>query len=168
MVTSFAEVWIEMLNISHICSTNACHFLRGSVDWNIADCIVAGLLACHFLRGSVDWNPGWSTEGTRIWWSLPSRKCGLKCSNFLPPIQLIKVTSFAEVWIEIAICRQEGCPIDVTSFAEVWIEIIFSTYTWKKIEGHFLRGSVDWNFNSISPICSGTWSLPSRKCGLKL
>ena len=55
--------------------------------------------------------------------SLPSRKCGLK-SVFIREHSIgHPVTSFAEVWIEIACTTVRSLYSSVTSFAEVWIEI---------------------------------------------
>ncbi len=39
-----------------------------------------------------------------------------------------KVTSLAEVWIEMAFSVAQFRPVDVTSLAEVWIEIYFISY----------------------------------------
>ena len=77
--------------------------------------------------------------------SLPSRKCGLKCSQINKRDVTVRVTSFAEVWIEILMWVIVPLPPRVTSFAEVWIEI-----------------------QVLSPPFPLPVSLPSRKCGLKL
>ena len=76
--------------------------------------------------------------------SLPSRKCGLKCSQINKRDVTVRVTSFAEVWIEILMWVIVPLPPRVTSFAEVWIEI-----------------------QVLSPPFPLPVSLPSRKCGLK-
>ena len=101
-VTSFAEVWIEMIvklkyiyiKMSlpsrkcglkyHTCShkpDRKRHFLRGSVDWNQYPAALSFIGPCHFLRGSVDWNFDRHTQHFES-----------------------SVTSFAEVWIEISTC----------------------------------------------------------------
>ena len=53
------------------------------------------------------------------------------------------VTSYAEVWIEmeIHVCLFEDC--QVTSYAEVWIEILIAANTWSQDASHLLRGGVD-------------------------
>ena len=71
-------------------------------------------------------------------------KFGRKKQYLLGILCMFAVTSFAEVWIEIEKIADEVRDEFVTSFAEVWIEISLS-----------LR------------LMSLSWSLPSRKCGLK-
>ena len=107
--------------------------------------------------------------------SLPLRKCGLKCQHPFSFIQICRVTSLAEVWIEIwyfhpamhtdlslplrkcglKYDRNEGCNQwgQVTSLAEVWIEMP-SPYITSSPRSHFPCGSVDWNCNSL---CFGHW-----------
>ena len=55
--------------------------------------------------------------------SLPLRKCGLKFTGTPVKKEDIKVTSLAEVWIEITIGTKYKPSLSVTSLAEVWIEI---------------------------------------------
>ena len=56
--------------------------------------------------------------------------------------QYVAVASFAEAWIEIAICQNKIYLITVASFAEAWIEIcrreLKNTHP-----GRLLRGGVD-------------------------
>ena len=54
-----------------------------------------------------------------------------------------KVTSYAEVWIEIISALGNMPDVSVTSYAEVWIEI---SQTERKLDcllSHLLRGGVD-------------------------
>ena len=75
--------------------------------------------------------------------SPPTRRCGLKFRlphRQTPPAH---VTSYAEVWIEIA---DLACALPkeyVTSYAEVWIEIAGSRKMFFPTAGHLLRGGVD-------------------------
>ena len=178
--------WLELV----LNSLNICHFPRGSVDWNpimIQTCStrqnvtslaevwieivhlisIVWRVLCHFPRGSVDWNFNARKTRSMEFWSLPSRKCGLKYFFNGECVVFDNVTSLAEVWIEIqwltgtlpiCICHFPRGSVDwntkasmigvgeaVTSFAEVWIEI-----------SHTLR------MQDKSDL-----SLPSRKCGLK-
>ena len=105
---------------------------------------IVGVYSRHFPRGSVDWNNNHPDEQYSLW-SLPSRKCGLKLMKQGIDCRSNQVTSLAEVWIEINLRYGNGC----NDFS------------------HFPRGSVDWNAwkNEIKWYLS--WSLPSRKCGLK-
>ena len=143
-VTSLAEVWIEILNKNVTAPIAAGHFPCGSVDWNIFRLLSRYPSHSHFPCGSVDWN---------------TEHIVLSC-------WLLKVTSLAEVWIEIRynpgtywiwLCHFPCGSVDwnhhifyigiahvVTSLAEVWIEMSFWDYfVW------------------------GNESLPLRKCGLK-
>ena len=98
--------------------------------------------------------------------SLPSRKCGLKCSQINKRDVTVRVTSFAEVWIEILMWVIVPLPPRVTSFAEVWIEILQGVT--RPYQGCVTSFAEVW-----IEICAGktagtaTVSLPSRKCGLK-
>ena len=81
-------------------------------------------------------------------------------------VDFFKVTSLAEVWIEI-IMRMDGCPeITVTSLAEVWIEIVDI----KTVDIPYQVTSLAEVWIEIIPVCGvyeNTESLPLRKCGLK-
>ena len=101
IVTSLAEVWIEILTRSMITGFCFRHFPRGSVDWNGFCCAgflyfpgslpsrKCGLKFCngkiklslqgHFPCGSVYWNMIKDAGDSPYALSLPSRKCGLKC-----------------------------------------------------------------------------------------
>ena len=78
----------------------------------------------------------------------------------------VLVTSFAEVWIEIEKIADEVRDEFVTSFAEVWIEICFRYFSFtSKLVTSFAEV---WIEISLSlRLMSLSWSLPSRKCGLK-
>ena len=56
--------------------------------------------------------------------SLPLRKCGLKRLRSTTVIDIVGVTSLAEVWIETIEERPKEIYDRVTSLAEVWIETI--------------------------------------------
>ena len=60
-VTSYAEVWIEIIFLTFTKS-----FRR-----------------CHLLRGGVDWNSGESKISIDTAWSPPTRRCGLKLPKLL-------------------------------------------------------------------------------------
>ena len=64
------------------------------------------------------------------------------CTGFYA-ICINRVTSFAEVWIEINFNMDAQTLEEVTSFAEVWIEIDDEIVPFNAEESHFLRGSVD-------------------------
>ena len=53
------------------------------------------------------------------------------------------VTSYAEVWIEITAGTPSKPCIFVTSYAEVWIEIMISIHLSLLHYSHLLRGGVD-------------------------
>ena len=80
MVTSYTEVWIEILN-QHLEDNRVyqSHLLYGGVDWNYS-CKVVLILNI---------------------WSPPIRRCGLKFQIHLQKSQDHQVTSYTEVWIEI-------------------------------------------------------------------
>ena len=142
-VTSLAEVWIEIASAGPAFDPNKSlplrkcglkfeawgwpyeyisHFPCGSVDWNIFDEIRKTGPFSHFPCGSVDWNR--------------TAEHYAECR---------KVTSLAEVWIEIGFGIIRTRTFAVTSLAEVWIEI-----------------------SSSVAVQSMSWpSLPLRKCGLK-
>ena len=53
------------------------------------------------------------------------------------------VTSYAEVWIEIYTVFTGSRQSRVTSYAEVWIEIFLQEQFGVATQGHLLRGGVD-------------------------
>ena len=53
------------------------------------------------------------------------------------------VTSYAEVWIEIYAAQTGDYCYIVTSYAEVWIEILLNVPLMSAFASHLLRGSVD-------------------------
>ena len=55
--------------------------------------------------------------------SPPTRRCGLKFPTSVCFGSVVRVTSYAEVWIEILNSRSAYHRAEVTSYAEVWIEI---------------------------------------------
>ena len=122
-VTSLAEVWIEILNKNVTAPIAAGHFPCGSVDWNIFRLLSRYPSHSHFPCGSVDWN---------------TEHIVLSC-------WLLKVTSLAEVWIEIRY-----------NPGTYWIWLC-----------HFPCGSVDWNMAFCASSDLTNRSLPLRKCGLK-
>ena len=143
LVTSFAEVWIEIMFCSsnfllflslpsrkcglklcshHIKHNQERHFLRGSVDWNNQKFENMVLYASHFLRGSVDWNPKWSGSGI------------FGKGHFLRG---------SVDWNIILQCLLADVGGHFLRGSVAW------NYQWKQgkatTKGHFLRGSVDWN-----------------------
>ena len=144
LVTSLAEVWIEIICIN-VCHYSTCsHFPCGSVDWNPFSLRMYDHVLRHFPCGSVDWNfkssisHGLSsvTSLAEVWIEIgedwTSYKNGSVTSlaevwieiQYWSGTQYIKrVTSLAEVWIEIPAIPGNVSVISVTSLAEVWIEI---------------------------------------------
>ena len=98
------------------------------MDWNKDALTHSAKVGCHFLRGSVDWN------------------------KKLEHQRSFRVTSFAEVWIEICEHEWHVLSASVTSFAEVWIEIAPVKCNRSNRHCHFLRGSVDWNQDWLKKI----------------
>ena len=54
-----------------------------------------------------------------------------------------EVTSYAEVWIEILIYAVFERFLLVTSYAEVWIEMKVNIIRMRRMDRHLLRGGVD-------------------------
>ena len=100
-----------------------CHSLRGSVDWNPEYDIAFSCRSGHSLRGSVDWNLTSPMPFIIVSVSLPSWECGLKFQ-------------WSYIWSGLR---------NVTPFVGVWIEIVIYLYVALVLDGHSLRGSVDWN-----------------------
>ena len=164
LVTSLAEVWIEMLIRSLIRVASASLPLRKcGLKYGAA---VNGYDAgSHFPCGSVDWNLQWKPVNSCNKRSLPLRKCGLK--SFVSTYAITAHGHFpcgSVDWNDCkrclslrAVCHFPCGSVDwntvlpsmatmqeVTSLAEVWIEMSFWDYfVW------------------------GNESLPLRKCGLK-
>ena len=145
LVTSLAEVWIEILPLHQEQDRGQSLPLRKcGLKWFLMSCF-SGISSRHFPCGSVDWNL-----------TLP-----------LSDRSSQGVTSLAEVWIEILQIVNGSQGMKVTSLAEVWIEIYIycdSTFPW---HGHFPCGSVDWNTTACWRDSTPDTSLPLRKCGLK-
>ena len=100
----------------------------------------------HLLYGGVDWNYNYLLLSFLDFLSPPIRRCGLKLMIIKEKLQLMSVTSYTEVWIEI-IPTSYCCKYwYVTSYTEVWIEI-YSQYSndYKIYYCHLLYGGVDWN-----------------------
>ncbi len=186
-VTSLAEVWIEIASAGPAFDPNKSlplrkcglkfeawgwpyeyisHFPCGSVDWNIFDEIRKTGPFSHFPCGSVDWNR--------------TAEHYAECR---------KVTSLAEVWIEISssvavqsmswpslplrkcglkwlkmFCTFVLCW--VTSLAEVWIEITLLR-GWRNDERSLPLRKCGLKFVAMSLYYMTKSSLPLRKCGLK-
>ena len=166
MVTSLAEVWIEITDWWNALQMKLRHFPCGSVDWNrsaikaytyeevtsLAEVwieiffrlAIHYLNTCHFPCGSVDWNLLHSFYFNYSILSLPLRKCGLKFSDkplSFSPVLSLPLRKCGLKSSRTELLRQVGL---VTSLAEVWIEIYMKEKLW-----------------------STPWSLPLRKCGLK-
>ena len=115
------------------CSGKYRHTLRGCVDWNSYQYKPLAMFACHTLRGCVDWN---ITIG------------GVKVLN--------PVTPCVGVWIETSVKVIIPFVWIVTPCVGVWIET--SCVDWiVKVNGHTLRGCVDWNRRPCPPCrwCNG-------------
>ena len=186
LVTSLAEVWIEMLIRSLIRVASASLPLRKcGLKYGAA---VNGYDAgSHFPCGSVDWNLQWKPVNSCNKRSLPLRKCGLKsfvstyaitAHGHFPcgsvdwnrganvQMQYNGVTSLAEVWIEIIRRCRNITDWIVTSLAEVWIEILIRQVCMTILTSLPLRKC------GLKYLCyllklSYWTSLPLRKCGLK-
>ena len=121
-VTSLAEVWIEISNTSINSGAMKCHFPRGSVDWNHDNLDNGKIVNGHFPRGSVDWNIERSSKQTTLASHFPRGSVDWNYKAYWYGVW-IRVTSLAEVWIEILIFLNSYQLLSVTSLAEVWIEI---------------------------------------------
>ena len=77
--------------------------------------------------------------------SHPSWVCGLKPSWPWPVITALNVTPFVGVWIETCALRSSSEISDVTPFVGVWIETAGLSAMRHWLQGHTLRGCVDWN-----------------------
>ena len=125
----------------HFCG----HLLRGGVDWNCLRILCPIRYISHLLRGGVDWNfhygDGW-VDG--------------------------KVTSYAEVWIEITGKAKAG----VGAFVSPPTRRCGLKYMGYRRnygpECHLLRGGVDWNSDAFWCMSGALRSPPTRRCGLKL
>ena len=69
-------------------------------------------LKCH---GRIDWR--------RLYQSLPTRECGLKSVIAPEKLNLLIVTPYAGVWIEMLSNGKDVLKVTVTPYAGVWIEI---------------------------------------------
>ena len=101
IVTSYAEVWIEIMLLIIQSTAGRRHLLRGGVDWNFPENrsdhtqdnvtsyaevwieIILNFLywstqECHLLRGGVDWNALKTRPENLLNESPPTRRCGLK------------------------------------------------------------------------------------------
>ena len=126
-VTPFAGVWIEIPFKALSLFFLDRHSLRGSVDWNTIGSKEIHNRSSHSLRGSVDWNNSTRMLLAEFVLSLPSRECGLK---FLPPDNNKPYTRSLP-------SRECGLKYSV-------IIVVYS-----KSGNHSLRGSVDWNRDSV-------------------
>ena len=101
LVTSLAEVWIEILSATFTITSPLGHFPCGSVDWNWRQHRPHWTQSCHFPCGSVDWNPQIHLVKCVRPGHFP---CGSVDWNLMLPMvsdNASSVTSLAEVWIEI-------------------------------------------------------------------
>ena len=121
-VTSFAEVWIEIVGV-----------------W---------LMVSVF--GVTSFAEVWIEIILRTWRenmneSLPSRKCGLKYNTSINARNSLESLPSRKCGLKWSTGIHDCIQNHVTSFAEVWIEIRFYPWTQYRSSCHFLRGSVDWN-----------------------
>ena len=97
--------------------------------------------------------------------SPPTRRCGLKCRNRIVS-ERNKVTSYAEVWIEIRKLRSSLGWWKVTSYAEVWIEMISKCYMGIRLGSPPTRRcGLKYPHGFVFPVSHA--SPPTRRCGLK-
>ena len=165
LVTSLAEVWIEMLIRSLIRVASASLPLRKcGLKYGAA---VNGYDAgSHFPCGSVDWNCKDRIPGNSGEWSLPLRKCGLKlCSDIINVIHNRHFPCGSVDWnmsfpfrISFPFCHFPCGSVDWNAAGGDTAKAAFS---------HFPCGSVDWNIYHRKGRKRNE-SLPLRKCGLKL
>ena len=99
--------------------------------------------------------------------SLPLRKCGLKCMchNHIHSIfSSLPLRKCGLKW-----CGDGAWAVwnRVTSLAEVWIEMTMLQLARSGLKSHFPCGSVDWNHLCKEDYQEIKQSLPLRKCGLK-
>ena len=99
-VTSLAEVWIEIKTWNWLTEHQHSHFPCGSVDWNRWSISIILQRIRHFPCGSVDWNIFDEIRKTGPFSHFP---CGSVDWNRTAEhyAECRKVTSLAEVWIEI-------------------------------------------------------------------
>ena len=119
-VTSYAEVWIEIVT-SSIFNT-----VKGSPPTR--RCGLKSLLFASLSRFCR------VTSYAEVWIEI-----GQKLLYFF----FAFVTSYAEVWIEIYTVFTGSRQSRVTSYAEVWIEIFLQEQFGVATQGHLLRGGVD-------------------------
>ena len=149
IVTSLAEVWIEIKSSTTGAWICPSHFPCGSVDWNRDGSAWGNFKNRHFPCGSVDWN--------RI----------RRCRVYVWCI----VTSLAEVWIEIICSRcvmetASSLPLRKCGLKSKEYEFILSLHrslplrkcglkslNWSVQQScrcHFPCGSVDWNLHPLT------------------
>ena len=117
---------------------------RGSVDWNILQCVINHILIRRSPRGSVDWNFFRFRYGIFPWLSLPTRECGLKYVSEVPRGNTNR--------------RSPRGSVDWNRMARDFIRMDY---------GRSPRGSVDWNNLPDASFDRFVGSLPTRECGLK-
>ena len=188
MVTSLAEVWIEICIITITYSKYKSLPLRKCglkfvLPVRVSKLLVTSLAEVwieiphrehlhrlifrHFPCGSVDWN----FPKLPAYPSCPRHfPCGSVDWNMNPSPAgtTLTVTSLAEVWIEIG-KREESLPSAFRHFpcgSVDWNSKRLTTLG--NDHRHFPCGSVDWNLHGSPPFRSIGESLPLRKCGLKL
>ena len=167
VVASFAEAWIEIIRQMPILCAVSGRFLRGSVDWNSQreterkHWVVASFAeawieivrlyktasasnVASFAEAWIEIYQDWCKYITAS--SLPSRKRGLKSTNWKRYQWGCLVASFAEAWIEIyGMLWHERSPYRRFLRGSVdWNPLIWNMTEWENCR--FLRGSVDWNF----------------------
>ena len=121
-------MWIEIAWERPLSGKPPSHSLRGSVDWNLDFLLPLRLVLCHSLRGSVDWNKLIVCCLCCDWHlSLPAWECGLKLHR-AKTVTLYHLSLPA--W-ECGLKSSIDAPIAIN------------------VERHSLRGSVDWNRQTI-------------------
>ena len=125
LVTSYAEVWIEIVLRKAYAKNRVRHLLRGGVDWNPVDEKTGKPIKRHLLRGGVDWN----LKNFAIW-----------------RVNTGHLLRGGVDW-NAALAWHLSMRL-VTSYAEVWIEIGYYQLQVYRQHRHLLRGGVDWNQNN--------------------
>ena len=128
-------------------TVSICHSLRGSVDWNIL----------HDLSDKLIWSlPSWEC-GLKLFFSstdwvhlpsLPSWECGLKSDQYIRYGELVHVTPFVGVWIEILLSDNLLVTSQSLPSWECGLKYVLIWCIVHPAFCHSLRGSVDWNISS--------------------
>ena len=111
-----------------------------SVHWNPSD--------SHFPCGSVDWNHEyrWKPMTTDRHFPCGSVDWNINQSHLL---YLLKVTSLAEVWIEMSYCWNNSVVSMSLPLRKCGLKSSRHRHLRPSRQSHFPCGSVDWNMNIV-------------------